>query len=74
MDLYSDSIQSLSAVERLKLVEQIWDGLSDEGDTIPLPEWAVTEARRRREEMVADPALGFSHEEVWRKIEDGRHG
>ena len=49
MDLYSDSIQSLSAVKRLKLVEQIWDGLSDEGDTIPLPEWAVTEARRRRE-------------------------
>ena len=74
MGLEETNGPSLSAVKRLKLVEQIWDGLSDEGDTIPLPEWAVTEARRRREEMVADPALGFSHEEVWRKIEDGRHG
>lgn len=73
MNIYSDSIQNLSATDRLRLVEQIWDGLSQETN-IPLPVWAIDEAKRRRDEMTADPELGMSHEEVWRKINDHRNG
>jgi len=73
MNIYTDSIQNLPAADRLRLVEQIWDGLSQETD-LQLPTWAIAEAKRRRAEMTADPSLGMSHEEVWRKIEDQRNG
>jgi len=33
---------------------------------------AITEAIRRRDELLADPNLGSTHEEVWRRIEDSR--
>ena len=72
MDIYTDSIQNLPAVERLRLVEQIWDGLSLETSPIPLPEWAVSEAKWRRDEMIAEPQLGNSHDDVWKRINEER--
>ena len=74
MDIYSDSIQNLPTVERLKLVEQIWDGLSSNAQPIPLPDWAISEAKRRRDEMLADPTLGLSHDEMWDRINKTRNG
>ena len=55
------------------LVERIWDDLAAEVQPLPLPNWAVTEAMRRRDEMLADPKLGSTHEEVWKRIEDSRN-
>ncbi len=34
----------------------------------------LTEAARRRDEMMAAPGLGSSHEEVWKRISDLRNG
>ncbi len=72
MDIYNDWIQNLPAVERSRLVEQIWDGLSLETSPIPLPESAVSEAKRRRDEMIAEPQLGNSHDDVWKRINEKR--
>ena len=74
MDLYADSIQNLPPFERLQLVEKIWDGLSSDVQAIPLPEWAVEEASRRRDELKANPDLGLSHDEVWKRINDRLDG
>ncbi len=74
MDVYADSIRSLAPADKLRLVEQIWDDLAAEGSPIPLPDWALSEAKRRRDEMAADPDLGLTHEEVWELIDDSRHG
>jgi putative addiction module component (TIGR02574 family) len=74
MDIYADSIQNLPTAERLRLVEQIWDGLSSNAQPLPLPEWAISESKRRRDELLADPALGLSHDEMWRKIDETRNG
>ena len=74
MDIYNDAIQNMPVPDRLRLVEKIWDGLSTETEPLPLPEWAVAEAKRRRDEMLADPNLGMSHEEVWKRVNDSRNG
>jgi putative addiction module component (TIGR02574 family) len=74
MDLYADAIRDLSPAEKLLLVERIWDDLAAEGGALPLPEWAVREARRRHDEMVADPQLGATHEDVWTRIQASRNG
>jgi putative addiction module component (TIGR02574 family) len=74
MDIYTDTIRDLGPAEKLRLVEQIWDDLAAEGLPLPLPHWAVTEAARRRDEMLADPKLGSTDEEVWKRINDSRNG
>jgi hypothetical protein len=47
----------------------LWDDLGDTGEAIPLPEWVQIEAARRHKEMVDDPSLGLSHQEVWDRID-----
>ena len=74
MDIYTDTIRDLQPFEKLRLVEQIWDDLAAEEATLPLPDWAVAEATRRRDEMLADPNLGSTHQEVWKRIDDSRNG
>jgi putative addiction module component (TIGR02574 family) len=74
MDIYADTIRDLGPAEKLRLVEQIWDDLAAGGMAIPLPDWAVKEATRRRDEMLADPNLGSTHDEVWKRIDDSRNG
>jgi putative addiction module component (TIGR02574 family) len=74
MDIYTDAIRDLGPSAKLQLVEQIWDDLAAEEAPLPLPDWAVAEANRRRDEMLADPNLGSTHEEVWKRIGDSRNG
>ncbi len=74
MDIYTDTIRDLDPAEKLQLVEQIWDDLAAQKTPLPLPDWALTEATRRRDEMLADPNLGSTHEEVWKRIRDSRNG
>jgi putative addiction module component (TIGR02574 family) len=73
MDLYNDAIRNLPDAEKLMLVQQIWDDLSG-SDSIPLPDWAITEAKRRRDEMLADPKFGKTHTEVAERIREWRDG
>jgi putative addiction module component (TIGR02574 family) len=73
MDLFTESIQGLTALEKLRLVEQIWDDLAAHEGPIPLPDWAVREATRRRTEMIADAQLGMTHAEMWARIDTFRN-
>ncbi len=73
MDIYTDAIRNLPASDKLVLVEQIWDDLAANTSPIPLPAWALTEAARRRDEMLDNPQLGFTDEEVWRRIDESRN-
>ncbi len=74
MDLFTESIQVLTAAEKLRLVERIWDDLAAQQDPFPLPDWALREAARRRDEMIADPHLGMTHGEMWARIASSRNG
>ena len=73
MDLYNETIRNLPDAEKLLLVQRIWDDLSG-SDSIPLPDWAIAEANRRRDEMLADPELGKTHTEVVDRIRKWRDG
>ena len=74
MDIYADAIRDLAPAEKLRLVERIWDDLATEDTPIPLPDWAISEAAKRRDEMLADPELGLGHDDVWKRIDESRHG
>jgi hypothetical protein len=73
MDIYADNIQNLPELDKLLLVQRIWDDLAL-SDTIPLPDWLVSETRRRREELIENPNLGHSQEEGFNRIRVWRDG
>ena len=68
MSIDANELRSLPNVEKLRLVEILWDDLGGSTAAIPLPDWLDREAARRREEM-RDPSVGISHDEAWRRIE-----
>jgi putative addiction module component (TIGR02574 family) len=72
MDIYTESIRCLPLGERLKLIQTIWDDIVSRDEQIPLPQSAIEEAKRRRDEMLVDSAIGMSHDEIWKKIKDAR--
>ena len=63
-----DSAFDLSPSERLQLVEDLWDSLASEPGDVPVHEWQLEEAARRRENLLKDPASGLSWEELKRRI------
>ena len=67
MDLYTESIRHLPLGERLGLIQTIWDDIVSNDEQIPVPNSAFEEAKRRRDEMLVDPAVGLTHDEVWKK-------
>lgn len=46
-----EEILHLSAAERLRLVEDVWDSLSTSTTEVPVPDWHIAEL----EERLADP-------------------
>ena len=68
MSIDLNALHSLSAAEKLRIVEMLWDDLGESSTPIPLPGWVDREASRRRDEM-RDASFGLSHDETWRRIE-----
>lgn len=68
MAISMEELLSLPAVEKLRIVELLWDDLGQSENVLPLSNWLQEEATRRREEM-RDPKFGLSHAEVWERIE-----
>ncbi len=62
--LQSLGIDRLSVAERLRLVEEIWDSISESPDELPIPEWHRQELDRRLAACKANPEAGSSWEEV----------
>ena len=59
-----DAIRKLSVSERLALVEEIWDSISDDPASVPVSEDQLAEARRRLAAHDADPTSSISWEEA----------
>lgn len=65
-------IAALSAEERLKLLEQLWDSLASAPDAIPLTKPQREELDRRLDEVEREGPTGIPWEEVYRRISSRR--
>ena len=61
-------INQLSPEERLDLIEELWDSLSEDPANIPLTEAQAKELDRRLEEMDNDSSLGIPWDIVMSRI------
>ncbi len=61
-------IANLSAEERLRLLEELWDSLSATPEAVPLTNAQRDELDRRLDELDRDGSVGIPWEEVLRRI------
>ncbi|MEW6103830.1 MAG: addiction module protein [bacterium] len=62
------SIFDLSLAEKLQLVEDLWDELAATPEAVSIHEWQKEELARRKANLIKNPALGISWEEVKRRV------
>ncbi|HET7025415.1 MAG TPA: addiction module protein [Gemmatimonadales bacterium] len=61
-----DEISRLPLEERLRLVEDIWDGIAATPEAVPIPDWHRAELDRRLDDPSAAPSLPW--EEVLERL------
>ena len=68
-----EELRQLSLVEKLQIVEQLWDDIGSSNEPFPIHEWQRSEARRRASELACDPESGLTRDELWKRV-DQRNG
>jgi putative addiction module component (TIGR02574 family) len=63
-------VDKLTPQERLNLIEELWDSLSEDPATIPLTEAQAMELDRRPEDMDKDSSSGIPWNTVMARIRD----
>jgi putative addiction module component (TIGR02574 family) len=63
-----EQLRKLSLAERIQLVEDLWDSIAAEGDSLPVPKSHREELERRRALHRAHPSAALPWEEVRRQL------
>jgi putative addiction module component (TIGR02574 family) len=69
MSVSKDDILALSVSERIQLVEEIWDSIATEPETVPLTGAQRKELDRRKREHRLDPSAAKAWPEVRARLE-----
>ena len=64
----SVSVFDLSPAEKLQLVEDLWDDLAANPTAVPVHDWQKEELTRRKANLMNNPALGLSWDEVKQRV------
>jgi putative addiction module component (TIGR02574 family) len=62
------NVEQMSAEERLELIEQLWESLSETSDTVPITKAQREELDRRLDDLESSAPAGIPWEEVLRRI------
>lgn len=64
-------LASLSVSDRLDLMDEIWATLAPGAEELPLPDWHITEIKRRMAAFAADGNRGRTADEVFAELKRG---
>jgi putative addiction module component (TIGR02574 family) len=70
----TSSLFTLSAADKLQLVEDLWDDVSSRPDDVPVHPWQLEEIERRRENLAARPQSALSWEEMTARLRNLHRG
>ena len=62
------SVFDLSPSEKLQLVEDLWDDLAANPESVPIPDWQKEEVARRKANLLKNPDSGLTWEEVQQRV------
>lgn len=60
----------LTVQQRLELISELWDGIPDSIEALPVPEWHRYELDRRLEAADAEPDAAIPWEEVKKSLRE----
>jgi putative addiction module component (TIGR02574 family) len=60
----------LTIQQRIELIGQLWDGIPDSIEALPVPDWHREEINRRLASAETDPDAAIPWEEVKRQLRD----
>ena len=63
-----DAVRQLSVAERLSLVEEIWETISDDPSAVPVSEEQLAEARRRLAAHDAEPSSAIPWDQAEERL------
>ena len=63
----------LEKSEKLQLVEDLWDSIAAEPESVPVTDWQKAELQRRKQKYLRNPKSSSSWTDVKRRIR-ARHG
>ena len=63
-----DAIRQLSVAERLALIDEIWDSISDNPGAVPVSEDHLAAARRRLAAHDADPSSAIPWDQAEKRL------
>ena len=68
-----DQLSQLPASERLDLVQDLWDSISESREELPIQDWhrELVKARLADFEGI-EGAAGLSREQVWQQVDERR--
>jgi len=61
-------IHNLPLVEKVKLVEELWDEICASSEPFPLQPWHEQKARERASDLDADPSIAIDRTELWQRV------
>ena len=65
-------LRALPAAERLRLIEDLWNSIVEDQDSLPDPPAVIAELRSRKARFMANPASGVAWAEAKQRIRSGR--
>lgn len=68
----AEDLQKLPLTYRLQLVQELWDQIAAEGAIPAMSDDAIAEASNRIAELKANPSLGITAEELWKRVDASR--
>lgn len=68
-----NQLAQLPASERLDLVQDLWDSISESRDALPIQEWHRELVKARLDGFDGrEEELGISREQVWQEVDNRR--
>lgn len=62
-------LHTLPVAERLRIIEELWEGITSTTEPIVVPPEVIEEASRRADELHADPSIAIDDDELWRRVD-----
>jgi len=72
MNVRLEDLKHLPLAQRVQLVEDLWDSIAAELESMPPSDSLKREMNRRLEEYLKDPKSAVSYEEVRRRMKERR--
>lgn len=69
MNIDLDSLQKLPVADKLHIVAQLWDDISNSDEPLILRDWHEDEARQRTADLKSNPKLAITRDELWRQVD-----